>query len=128
MEARHALAAWVRAKQSLETLMRREDFQSFVRPMYLLAVLSGCGMLLSLPPNKRLVERAWNFRPNLGLAIGKQNYRFAGLCRYPSDDELIVLANSPSFAPFVQLIWRGRTQKVLARKMAEDARGAEVLG
>jgi hypothetical protein len=126
VESRHALAAWVRAKQSLERVMRREDFQSFIRPMYLGAVLSRCCMLLTLPPNKRLFERARNFRPNLVAAIEQQNYHFAGIARYPTDDELVQLRNSPnyesSWKPFVELIWRKRQEKLAATRPAEDER------
>src|SRR5580704_5467104 len=111
VEIRHALAAWVRAKQSLEKVMRREDFQSFVRPMYLIALFPGACLLLAMPPNRRLFQRAWNFRPNLKAAIANQNYHFAGIARYPSDDELVILRDSPSFAPFVELIYRKRLAK-----------------
>ena len=122
METRHALAAWIRAKQSLERAMRREDFQSFVRPLYLIAVLSGSFMLLAMPPNKRLFERAHNFRHNLSAALAKQNYRLAGICAYPSDDELLILRSNPSFAPYVELIWRKRAEKIEAQRQAEDER------
>jgi hypothetical protein len=122
VEARHALAAWIRAKQSLERVMRREDFQSFVRPMYLIAVLGPYCFLLAMPPNKRLYERARHFRPNLRAAILKQNYDLAGICRYPSDEELLLLRDSPSFAPYVQLIWRKRAEKYEAQREAEDTR------
>jgi hypothetical protein len=122
VEVRHALAAWVRAKQSLQQVMRREDFQSFVRPMYLVAVLSNSFMLLALPPNHRLFERARNFRPNIAAAIARQNYHLAGIARYPSDSELVRLREFPSFAPFVELIWRKRLEKVEAVRPAEDER------
>jgi hypothetical protein len=127
VEARHALAAWVRAKQSLQRVMHREDFQSFVRPMYLVAVLSDACLLLTLPPNNRLFERARNFRPNLRAAIEEQNYHFAGIARYPSDDELLILRDNPSFAPFVELIWRKRLAKLAATRPAEDDRDSADL-
>jgi hypothetical protein len=122
VETRHALAAWIRAKQSLERVMRREDFQSFVRPMYLIAVFPGNCFLLSIPANKRLYKRARNFRPNLRAAILKQNYDLAGIARYPSDDELLILRHSPAFAPYVELIWRKRAEKIEAQRQAEDER------
>jgi hypothetical protein len=122
VEVRHALSAWIRAKQSLQRVMPREDFHSFVRPMYLVAVLSESFMLLALPPNKRLFERARAFRGNIEAAIGQQNYHFAGIARYPSNDELVILRDSPSFAPFVDLIWRKRLAKLEVNRPAEDER------
>ena len=107
--------------------MRREDYQSLVRPMYLVAVLPPCCFLLALPPNTRLYERARNFRPNLRAAIQKQNYDLAGLCRYPSDEELLLLRESEEFAPFVNLIWRKRLEKYALRKVVEDARDSQPL-
>jgi hypothetical protein len=127
VETRHALAAWIRAKQSLQRVMRREDFQGFVRPMYLVAVLSQSFLLLAVPPNNRLVERARNFRPNLEAAISKQNYRLAGICPYPTDAEVLALRNHPAFAPYVELIWRKRAEKVAAYRVAEDARDSAGL-
>jgi hypothetical protein len=102
--------------------MRPEDFHSFIRPMYLMAVLSGSSMLLSLPPNKRLAERARNFRPNLVAAIEQQNYHFAGICRYPSDEELLILRERRQWVPYVELIYRKRLQRVEARTSAENVR------
>ena len=90
--------------------------------MYLLAVLSECFMLLSLPPNRRVCERAYAFRANLAAAIAHENYRLAGLVAYPSDGELVVLRSHRSFAPFVELIWRKRLEKIAAQQVAEDAR------
>jgi hypothetical protein len=126
-EDRHALAAWVRAKQTLERVMRREDFQAFVRPMYLTALFDRCFLLLAMPPNQRLFQRAWNFRPNLATAIELQNYHLAGIARYPTDDELLMLKDKPAFAPFVALIWRKRMDKAIARRPAEDDRDCSDL-
>ena len=102
--------------------MRPEDFNSFIRPMYLLAVLSGSFMLLALPPNKRLAERARNFRPNLEAAIQKQNYHLAGFSRYPADGELLMLRDRLPWAPYVDLIYRKRLEAMEARRSAEDVR------
>ena len=127
LEVRHALSAWIQAKESLRRIMRPEDFHSFVRPMYLVAVLSQSFMLLALPPNKRLFERASAFQRNIEAAILRENYHLAGFARYPSDDELVVLRGVSSFAPFVELIWRKRAQKIATRRFSEDAHDAADL-
>lgn len=64
--------------------MPQEDFKAFVRPMRLQAILSGSYLLIAIPPNRRIAERARNFRANLACAIEQQNYKFAGLTPYPA--------------------------------------------
>ena len=127
VDFRDALSAWTRAKEALRVAMRREDFQAFVRPMYLLAVLGGHYLLLSLPPNRRVVERARNFRLNLTAHIRAEGYELAGFTAYPSDRELVALANCPSFQPFVHFIARGRLRKIERRVAAENARDRILL-
>lgn len=124
---RHALGAWMRAKENLQRVMRREDFQSFVRPMYLLAVLSGNHLLIALPPNRRVVERARNFRLNLRHAIEQQGYALAGFTAYPQDWELPILCDHDSFKPFIDIVCRGRLRKIEARVQSEDERDCSDL-
>jgi hypothetical protein len=126
-EARRALTAWTRAKQSLRERMPHEDFQAVVRPMYLAGVLSGRFFIVSIPPNRRLLDRARNFRDNLAAAIECQGYYFAGFTRYPTDDDLLALWDSPNFGPFFRLISRTRIERVLAQRDEENARDRERL-
>lgn len=106
--------------------MCREDFQCFVRPMYLLANFSGF-LLIALPANQRVVERARNFCPNVRAALLREGYALAGFTAYPSDDLLLQLRNHLSFAPFIRIIWRGRIRKLEARRAVEDARDRSPL-
>jgi hypothetical protein len=126
--SRHALTAWTRAKQNLRQVMRPEDFRAFVNPMRLLAVLSGSHLLIALPHNRRVMERARNFRPNLAAFIQQQGYELAGLAPYPSDDHLGELARHESFAPFIRIIARTRVEKARRRFVREDARDSMPLG
>ena len=121
-EVRRALTAWTRAKANLQQRMRREDFQAFIRPVYLLSVFSPRFLLLAIPPNRRIVERLRNFRHNLNLALAEQGYGLAGFTSYPSDDELLELRNHPSFRPFVELIYAKRLSKLEAARAAERIR------
>jgi|HubBroStandDraft_5_1064220.scaffolds.fasta_scaffold101482_2 hypothetical protein len=107
--------------------MRREDFQAFVRPMYLLAALGGRHLLIAIPPNRRVIERARNFRENLAAMIRQQGYEFAGFAPYPGDCDLEQLAEHSSFAPYVHFIARGRLRKVTAQRNAEDQRDSAPL-
>lgn len=102
--------------------MRPEDYRAFVRPMYLIAVLSNHHMLIAVPPNRRVVERARNFRMNLSHAISLEGYTFAGFAAYPDDETLPTLYHSPSFQPFVKIVYRGRLRKLEAARRAEDER------
>lgn len=127
-EVRRALSAWTRAKEALRQSMRQEDFQAFVRPMYLIGLLSGKFLLIALPPSRRVVERARNFRENLRAAIAEQGYDFAGFTPYPSDDVvLLLIENNASFGPFAEMICRGRLKRLEARRAAENARDRTVL-
>ncbi|HKW17062.1 MAG TPA: hypothetical protein VJO35_06095 [Terriglobales bacterium] len=130
-ETRHALTAWTRAKSTLYAKMRHEDFQAFVRPMYLVAVLSGRFFLIAIPPNRRVMDRARNFRANLAAFIEREGYGFAGFTPYPSDDDLLELRerqfDASSFAPFLELIARKRLDKSLARREQENARDREQI-
>lgn len=126
-DLRRALTAWSRAKQALRAQMQRQDFQSFVRPMYLVAVLSGKFFLIALPPNRRVIERAYNFRGNLSRFIEREGYGFAGFTAYPDDDQLAAQWNHESFGPFFRLISAKRIEKVLDRRARENARDRELI-
>lgn len=104
--------------------MRPEDYRAFIRPMYLVAVLSQSFLLVAVPPNRRIVERARNFRHNLSHAIARQGYRLAGFAAYPADSELSALANHDSFKPFIDVICRGRVRQLEADRQREDERDA----
>jgi hypothetical protein len=127
VEARQALKAWIGAKHSLNRVMLREDFQSLVRPIYLIGILSRHYMLLSVPPGNRLVERVKHFSPAIRAAIVKHDYDLAGLTPYPNDAALLQLRENPSFAPFVELIWHKRLENIAARQASENARDSAML-
>lgn len=124
---RHALTAWTRSKQALRNLMHPEDFRAFVRPMYLVGLLSERFLLIALPPNRRVVERARRFRPNLRAVLADQGYELAGFTAYPSDEQLLCQWDSPSFGPFFQLISRKRIERLIEKREREDGRDRERL-
>lgn len=129
MEIRHALSAWIRAKESLQRVMPPEDFHHFVRPMYLIGVLSKSFLLIALPPNQRIVERARNFQPNLRAAIQQQGYDFAGFTPYPSDEVVMLLANNrhPGLTPLARMICARRLPELMRRRASENARDSAPL-
>lgn len=117
-QAARAYRAWIAAKRELASRMHPEDFNAFVRPIYLLMVLSEHYMLLSMPPNKRLVERARNFQSNIAAAIARHGYSFAGFARYPVEYEDFAAIPEEFLTP----ILRGRRRAAEQRRAAEDAR------
>lgn len=99
--------------------MDPRDFQHFVRPMYLLVPLSGFCLLLALPRNKRIVERARRFRRQIAAAIQAEGYHFAGFTAYPSDEELVSLEH---WLPLLAAPLRARFEQARRRRAEEDAR------
>jgi hypothetical protein len=122
-EAARAFDAWRRAKQRLRATMDPRDFNHFVRPMYLLVPLSDCFLLLALPRNKRIVERARRYRAKIEEAIQVEGYHFAGFTAYPSNEELLSLEQ---WLPFFAAPLRERYEQALAERSAEDSRDRTV--
>jgi len=97
--------------------------------MYLIGVLSEKFLLIAIPPNRRVAERARNFRSNLRAAIQQQGYEFAGFTSYPSDDVLMRMRETENrtFASFAEMICRGRLRRIERKHAAEDARDREAV-
>jgi len=114
-----AFNAWRRAKERLRATMDARDFNHFVRPMYLLVPLWNFCLLLSLPPNQRIVERARCYRKKIAAAIKAEGYHFAGFTSYPSDEELLSLEQ---WIPLLAAPLRERYEQARLQRIAEDAR------
>lgn len=121
IEASRGYRAWITAKKLLRSQLRADDFDAFVRPLMLLKVLSDKYFLLALPPNRRMFERARQCVA-IRAAIRAVGYEFAGITCYPSDEELVWLANNPQWAPWMTPILRGRLRTIEARRAEENAR------
>ena len=112
-------------KDRLRSEMDPRDFNHFVRPMMLFAVLSDGYMLLSLPPNKRIAERARNFAKNGPLLpyLQAQGFTLAGFTAYPPDEQLAALAERfPEVFAQLPASLRMRAEAAAARMAEEDAR------
>lgn len=120
-----AYRTWIDVKDRLRAEMEPRDFNHFVRPMMLLTVLSGCYMLLSLPPNKRIFERARNFAKHGPLLqhLQAQGFTLAGFTAYPPDEQLVALAERfPDVFAQLSARLRARVEAAAAQMAAEDAR------
>ena len=53
-----ALKDWLTVKGTIARHLPEEEFNLWVRPMYLLKIMSGKVMLLALPPNTRIIRAA----------------------------------------------------------------------
>jgi hypothetical protein len=120
-----AYRAWLDVKNRLRSEMNPRDFNHFVRPMMLLTVLSGSYMLLSLPPNHRIAERARNFAKHGPLLayLQAQGFTLAGFTAYPPDEVLVALAERfPEVFAQLSGKLRARAEAAAAQLAAEDAR------
>jgi hypothetical protein len=131
-ESAHACRVWIEVKERLRSEMDARDFNHFVRPMFLLTVLCGEAMLFSLPPNRRISERARTFAKHGPLRgyLQAQGFHLAGFTTYPSDEQLVAMSEKfpEQFAQFPAPL-RMRAEAALARWAEEDARdAAEVFG
>lgn len=130
-ESAHACRVWIEVKERLRSEMDARDFNHFVRPMFLLTVFSSNAMLFSLPPNRRISERARSFAkhgPLLGY-LQAQGFDLAGFTTYPNDEELIAMSERfPELFAQLPAPLRMRAEAAAERWAEEDARDrAEVL-
>ena len=125
MQAARACRAWIAVKERLREEMDPRDFDHFVRPMMLLTVLSDGYLLLSLPPNKRIAERARNFAQHGSLLrhLQDQGFMLAGFTPYPSGESLVALRERfPGVFAMLPSRLRARAEAAAERIAAEDAR------
>lgn len=127
-EFARAMRAWVEVKERLRSEMDPRDFNHFVRPMLLLNVLSGFFMLLALPPNARMFERARNFAKHGPLLpeLQARGFTLAGFTAYPTSEALVRLREEhPRFFAGLSGPLRARAEAALAEFSAEDARDCQ---
>jgi len=82
-----ALNDWLQIKSKLEKQLPEEQFKLWLRPMYLLKVMSGRVLLLALPPNGRIVEAARFHQEELLKLVREAGYSSFCLRRYPDNYE-----------------------------------------
>jgi hypothetical protein len=82
-----ALNDWLQIKSKLEKQLPEDQFKLWLRPMYLLKVMSGRVLLLSLPPNGRIVEAARFHQEELLKLVREAGYSSFCLTRYPDNYE-----------------------------------------
>jgi hypothetical protein len=79
-----ALKTWLAIKDELQT---RDPEAIWIRPMYLLKVLSGNILLLALPPNGEIVDAARAAKALMTDVVTKAGYSGFTLTRYPDGYE-----------------------------------------
>jgi hypothetical protein len=127
-EKQHAFGAlmahWIEIKTKLRNQLPREDYDQFIRPMYLFRAY-GDALGLTLPPNLRMIERAKNCEL-LQTLVRARGYSGAIIGRYPTDDELIVLQER---YPGIEESWgeslKKRCADAIERRRQEDARDSD---
>lgn len=115
------LRQWIEIKTELQSQLPHDDYDEFVRPMYLFRAY-GDALGLTLPPNNRMIERAKNCAL-LQTLVRARGYSGAIVGRYPTDDELIELRER---YPGIEESWgnslRKRCEDAIERHRQEDAR------
>lgn len=82
-----ALGKWLSIKSELERILPSADYKLWVRPMYLLRVMSGQVLLLTLPPSHAVVEAAGKQQELLHAEVLKAGFNGFVLGKYPDDYE-----------------------------------------
>ncbi len=124
-EKHHAFGAlmthWIEIKTALQKQLPHEDYEKFIRPMYLFRVYGDC-LGLTLPPDLRMIERAKNCELLQSL-VRQHGYSGAIIGRYPTDDELIELQRR---YPGIEESWgkslKKRCADAIEQRRREDAR------
>lgn len=80
-----ALQDWLAIKAEIQATIPDEEYQLWLRPMYLLKVLGSEGLLLSVPPNGRIMEAAAANRELVAKHAKAHGYNGIALTRYPDD-------------------------------------------
>lgn len=82
-----ALENWFSIKNEMRSVVGPDEWQLWVRPAYLLSVMSGGVLLIALPPSGRIVERARSRLPDLCRLAEQRGYRGLVYTRYPDEYE-----------------------------------------
>jgi hypothetical protein len=114
-------AHWIEIKTELQKQLSHEDYDQFIRPMYLFRAF-GDALGLTLPPNNRIIDRAKHCEL-LQELVRARGYSGALIGRYPTDDDLIELQHRH---PGIEESWgktlRKRCEDAIERRCQEDAR------
>jgi hypothetical protein len=83
-----ALKAWAGIKKELGTLISESEWKLWVRPAYLLTVMSGNTLLVAMPPSGRIIDAAQIRLPTLlTRLVRERGYSAIRLTRYPDDHD-----------------------------------------
>ena len=82
-----ALKAWLSIKGELQKQLPDPEWRLWVRPAYLLKVLSGGTLLVTLPPNNRIFEAARARLPSLRALAAHRGYEGVVFGPYPDEYE-----------------------------------------
>ncbi len=85
--ARGAVSDWLKCKDDLKSELTDAEWELWVRPAYLLKLLSGKVMLIALPPNTKITEAARAGKKALIEIVNARGYSGASFTRYPDDHE-----------------------------------------
>jgi hypothetical protein len=113
-----ALKSWLAAKRQLQATLPTSEFDLWVRPMYLLRVLSNEVMLLALPPSTRVVSAARSYKHTLTELVQRYGFKGVAFTKYPDNCDIESLAiNSPEWRE----VWLRFRRRYSRRKPVQAA-------
>jgi len=115
--AHGALNDWLFVKAKMEGLLARDEYNLWMRPMYLLKVM-GKQMLLSLPRNRRIIDAARSHQALLSRLLREKGYSGCSLTRYPDGYERERLA--VEFPEFYAQMYGNQNKKPQGSALCED--------
>ena len=81
------MSDWLKCKDDLKSELTDAEWRLWVRPAYLLKVLSGKVMLIALPPSNKITKAAQARKQVLNEIVKARGYSGASLTRYPDDHD-----------------------------------------
>jgi hypothetical protein len=93
------IALWIRTKNRLKNELPIDEWNLWIRPMFLLRAMDhGRFLLFSLPPNDRIMKAALANKATLIGLLQPHGFRGCSFARYPDEYELERLSReNPSF-------------------------------
>ena len=105
-----ALKVWCAIKAELHEQLDEQEWQLWVRPAYLLKVMSDNSLLIALPPNNRITQAARASLPVLRAMAQRHGYGGVNLTRYPDQDDRERLKQE--FPEFYEQMFGNRERKL----------------
>jgi hypothetical protein len=83
-----AMATWLQIKEKLKATLPTEDWNLWVRPMYLFRLMADGFLLFTLPANNRMLKAARDNQAMLTEVLRENGYAACSFTTYPDEYQL----------------------------------------